>query len=48
MKDFKQSENSDYDSQNQQRVRGVNESENLLTGMPMTSTELQTPERDNI
>jgi hypothetical protein len=47
MKDFKhQSENSDYDPQNQHRVRGVNESDNLLTGIPVSSTELQTTERD--
>ncbi len=45
MKDLK-SENTDYDPLNQQRVRGVNESENLLTGIPVTSKELQPIYRD--
>jgi len=47
MKDLK-SENTDYDPQNQHRVRGVNESDNLLTGIPVISTELQPTERDII
>ena len=38
MTDFKRNNNSTFDDHN--RVRGVNETENLLTGIPVNASEL--------